>query len=456
MIQLTHLGRRTGWAQDDWLPVVAPSPMREPAHRSHPEGGRGLGHRAHRRQLRRRRRADAGRRAWTASRSRPTATSSTSSGRRSPTIATDEYGGSLENRLRFGWEVLQRHPGAGRRRLHRRAAHGRRRARAGRHRHRRPASRSSRRLEADRLIDFVNVIRGTSPATRRSPTSSRSTACRPHRTSTSPARCAARPAWPCFHAAQDRRRRHRPPRHPRGQGRHGRHDPRPHGRPAHRAQDHGGARGTRSGPASARPTASTASTRRRGAVHPQRRHRPRADDAARHPAGERVRGGSWWSAPGPAGWRRRAWRASGATDVTVLEAMPWAGGQIRLAARNPRRRDLMGIVEWRVAELERLGVDVRYDMLRRRSRRRSRSSPTSSIVATGGLPQLPELEDGDDLVVTSWDVLGGDVDADAATCCSSTTTAPTRPCPRPSSSPAPAPGWRSSRRSGCSASRSAA
>ena len=26
MIQLTHLGRRTGWAQDDWLPVVASMP----------------------------------------------------------------------------------------------------------------------------------------------------------------------------------------------------------------------------------------------------------------------------------------------------------------------------------------------------------------------------------------------------------------------------------------------
>ena len=37
MIQLTHLGRRTGWAQDDWLPVVAPSPHREPAHRAIPK-----------------------------------------------------------------------------------------------------------------------------------------------------------------------------------------------------------------------------------------------------------------------------------------------------------------------------------------------------------------------------------------------------------------------------------
>ena len=37
MIQLTHLGRRTGWAQDDWLPVLAPSPLREPAHRAVPK-----------------------------------------------------------------------------------------------------------------------------------------------------------------------------------------------------------------------------------------------------------------------------------------------------------------------------------------------------------------------------------------------------------------------------------
>src|SRR4029079_2444192 len=37
MIQLTHLGRRTGWAHDDWLPVLAPSALREPAHRSIPK-----------------------------------------------------------------------------------------------------------------------------------------------------------------------------------------------------------------------------------------------------------------------------------------------------------------------------------------------------------------------------------------------------------------------------------
>ena len=37
MIQLTHLGRRTAWNKAAWLPVLAPSPIREPAHRSFPK-----------------------------------------------------------------------------------------------------------------------------------------------------------------------------------------------------------------------------------------------------------------------------------------------------------------------------------------------------------------------------------------------------------------------------------
>ena len=37
MIQITHLGRRTNWNKDDWLPVLAPSPVREPAHRAFPK-----------------------------------------------------------------------------------------------------------------------------------------------------------------------------------------------------------------------------------------------------------------------------------------------------------------------------------------------------------------------------------------------------------------------------------
>ena len=37
MIQITHLGRRTNWNKGDWLPVLAPSAVREPAHRAFPK-----------------------------------------------------------------------------------------------------------------------------------------------------------------------------------------------------------------------------------------------------------------------------------------------------------------------------------------------------------------------------------------------------------------------------------
>lgn len=39
-----------------------------------------------------------------------------------------------------------------------------------------------------------------------------------------------------------------------------------------------------------------------------------------------------------------------------------AGGQINLLIRNPRRREMIGIIDWRLSELERLGVEIRYDI----------------------------------------------------------------------------------------------
>jgi len=36
MAQITHMGRRDIWTSEHWLPTVAPSLRREPAHRSFP------------------------------------------------------------------------------------------------------------------------------------------------------------------------------------------------------------------------------------------------------------------------------------------------------------------------------------------------------------------------------------------------------------------------------------
>lgn len=95
-------------------------------------------------------------------------------------------------------------------------------------------------------------------------------------------------------------------------------------------------------------------------------------------------------------------------SVTVLEAAPEAGGQVRLAAQNPRRRELIGIVDWRLSELARLGVEIRYDCWAGKDDVLA-LGPEAVVVATGGLPQNPPLEAGDDLVVSSWDIVAGAV-----------------------------------------------
>jgi len=94
-------------------------------------------------------------------------------------------------------------------------------------------------------------------------------------------------------------------------------------------------------------------------------------------------------------------------DVTLLEVMPSAGGQLRLAVRNQRRRDLIGIVDWRVSELERLGVDVRYDTYAD-AECVAELGADVVIIATGGQAQLPPLETGSELVTSSWDILSGE------------------------------------------------
>ncbi|MEY4338759.1 MAG: hypothetical protein RLZ14_609, partial [Actinomycetota bacterium] len=110
---------------------------------------------------------------------------------------------------------------------------------------------------------------------------------------------------------------------------------------------------------------------------------------------------------GPAGLEAARVCGERGHRVTLLEAMPWAGGQLRLAARNPRRRDLMGIVDWRVSELARLGVEVRYDTVADAAIIAD-LAPDVVIVATGALPQNPPVAEGAHLMLNAWDVVGGD------------------------------------------------
>lgn len=95
-------------------------------------------------------------------------------------------------------------------------------------------------------------------------------------------------------------------------------------------------------------------------------------------------------------------------QVTILEASSQAGGQVRLATQNPRRKELIGIIDWRLAELARLGVEIRYDTWAEQNDVLA-LAPDVVVIATGGLPQNPPLASGDNLVTSSWDIMAGSV-----------------------------------------------
>ena len=404
MIQLTHLGRRTGWNKADWLPVLSASPVREPAHRSFPKqaedwdldrivadyasaaarmqaaGLDGLEFEAYGHLL------DG---FWSPATNR----------------RDDDYGGSIDNRLRFTWRVIDAV----------RAAVG-------------PdfivgirmvadedfdkgLSKAegvdiARRLAASQKFDFLNIIRGSietdAALTRVIPiTGMRSS---PHLDFAGEVRAATK--FPVFHAA--RISDVATARHAIATGKLDMvgmtraHLADPHivkkvmeGR-EHQIRPCVGAtycldRIYEGGEALCIHNAATG----REAFIP---HAIRRSDA---PARKVVVVGA-----GAAGLEAARVAAERGHSVTVLEAASQAGGQVRLAAQNPRRKELIGIVDWRVAELDRLGAALRYDVWAEQDDVLA-LSPDVVIVATGGMPQSPPLDAGEGLVTSSWDVIAG-------------------------------------------------
>ncbi|THK36909.1 FAD-binding protein [Ensifer sp. MPMI2T] len=111
---------------------------------------------------------------------------------------------------------------------------------------------------------------------------------------------------------------------------------------------------------------------------------------------------------GPAGLEAARVLAERGHAVELLEATSEAGGQILLAARNPRRKEMIGIVDWRLSELERLRVPIHYNVFAGVEDVLARE-PDLVVVATGGIAHNPTLEAGGDLVVSSWDIIAGAV-----------------------------------------------
>jgi len=154
-----------------------------------------------------------------------------------------------------------------------------------------------------------------------------------------------------------------------------------------------------------------------GATHCQSQHRPSClhnpssgrEQALPHriaradPAGRKIViiGG------GPAGLEAARVCGERGHKVVLFEAAGQLGGQVLMAVRASWRKDLIGVIDWRKQEIERLGTDIRLDTFAEHNDV-LREAPEVVIVATGGTPDLEWL-DGAAHCTSVWDALTGNV-----------------------------------------------
>jgi 2,4-dienoyl-CoA reductase-like NADH-dependent reductase (Old Yellow Enzyme family)/thioredoxin reductase len=108
---------------------------------------------------------------------------------------------------------------------------------------------------------------------------------------------------------------------------------------------------------------------------------------------------------GPAGLEAARVCGERGHDVVVFEAAAKSGGQVLLAAEAGWRKDIVGIVDWRASELARLGLDLRLNTFAEVNDVLA-ENPDLVVVATGGIPNLSWLP-GYAHVTSSWDILNG-------------------------------------------------
>ena len=114
---------------------------------------------------------------------------------------------------------------------------------------------------------------------------------------------------------------------------------------------------------------------------------------------------------GPAGLEAARVARSRGHDVVLFEKSDAVGGQVNLAAKAPQREQMAGIIRWFDMETKRLGVDRRLgveatqDMI-------IAEKPDIVVLAVGGQShagQVPAWGVAEGLAVSAWDILSGKV-----------------------------------------------
>lgn len=111
---------------------------------------------------------------------------------------------------------------------------------------------------------------------------------------------------------------------------------------------------------------------------------------------------------GPAGLEAARVAGERGHEVVVFEAAGDPGGQIRLTAQSPRRHEMISIIDWRMGQCEKHGVTFRFNTWAEAGTVLA-EDPDVVVIATGGLPHTEVLTKGNELVVSSWDIISGDV-----------------------------------------------
>jgi len=111
---------------------------------------------------------------------------------------------------------------------------------------------------------------------------------------------------------------------------------------------------------------------------------------------------------GPAGLEAARVSAERGHDVVLFEKEARSGGQINIAAKAGWRENLSGIPRWLDGQVAKLGVDLRFGN-EATAEKVMAESPDIVIVATGGRPNLSMVEGGFELGVSTWDILTGRV-----------------------------------------------
>lgn len=108
---------------------------------------------------------------------------------------------------------------------------------------------------------------------------------------------------------------------------------------------------------------------------------------------------------GPAGMEAARVSASRGHEVILFEASGKLGGQVRLAARAGWRGDMIGIVDWLARQLDNLNVPIRFDTFADEGMVAA-ENPDIVIIATGGVPDTDYVPGGEHCI-SVWDALSG-------------------------------------------------